>query len=91
MILTPIILEYMRRYPEMNAVLVTEGRLVDVVGQRFDAGIRLAEIVPQDMISVPIGGGQRMLVVGSSGPTGIRLWCGEVSRPGRDCIGGTGT
>lgn len=65
MILTPIILEYLRRYPDMNVVLVTEGRLVDVVGQGFDAGIRLAEAVPQDMIAVPIGGDVRMLVVGS--------------------------
>ncbi len=65
MILTPLILEYLRRYPDMNLVLVTEGRLVDVVGQGFDAGIRLAEIVPQDMIAVPIGPQQRMLVVGS--------------------------
>ncbi|WEJ98019.1 MAG: LysR family transcriptional regulator [Candidatus Sphingomonas phytovorans] len=65
MILTPLILEYLRRYPDMNLTLVTEGRLVDVVGQGFDAGIRLAESVPQDMIAVPIGGQQRMLVVGS--------------------------
>jgi DNA-binding transcriptional LysR family regulator len=65
MILTPIILEYLRRYPDMNVILVTEGRLVDVVGQGFDAGIRIAEAVPQDMIAVPIGGDIRMVVVGS--------------------------
>jgi DNA-binding transcriptional LysR family regulator len=65
MILVPIILEYLRRYPDMNVVLVTEGRLVDIVGQGFDAGIRIAETVPQDMIAVPIGGPQRMLVVGA--------------------------
>ena len=65
MILTPIILDYLRRYPDMNVVLVTEGRLVDVVGQGFDAGIRIAEAVPQDMIAVPIGGDIRMSVVGS--------------------------
>jgi DNA-binding transcriptional LysR family regulator len=65
MILTPVIFDYLRRHPEMNVVIVTEGRLVDIVGQGFDAGIRLAEAVPQDMIAVPIGGEQRMLVVGS--------------------------
>lgn len=65
MILTPVILAYLRRYPDMNVVLVTEGRLVDIVGQGFDAGVRLAEAVPQDMIAVPIGGQVRMLVVGS--------------------------
>lgn len=65
MILTPIILEYLHRYPDMNVVLVTEGRLIDVVGQGFDAGIRIAEAVPQDMIAVPIGGDIRMMVVGA--------------------------
>jgi len=67
MILTPIFLEYLRRYPDMNLMIATEGKLVDVVGQGFDAGIRLAEMVPQDMIAVPIGPKQRMLVVGSPG------------------------
>jgi DNA-binding transcriptional LysR family regulator len=65
MILTPIIFDYLRRHPDMQVVLVTEGRLVDVVGQGFDAGVRIAEAVPQDMIAVPIGGEVRMLVVGS--------------------------
>lgn len=65
LILTPIILEYGRRYPDMNVMLVTEGRLVDIVGQGFDAGVRIAEAVPQDMIAVPIGKQQRQVVVGS--------------------------
>jgi DNA-binding transcriptional LysR family regulator len=65
MILKPIVLEYLRRNPDMNMMLVTEGRLVDVVGQGFDAGVRLSESVPQDMIAVPIGGNVRMLVVGA--------------------------
>jgi DNA-binding transcriptional LysR family regulator len=65
MILTPIVLEFLRRYPDMHVVLVTEGRKVDIVGQGFDAGIRIAEAVPQDMIAIPIGGDIRMVVVGS--------------------------
>jgi DNA-binding transcriptional LysR family regulator len=65
MILTPVILEYLRRYPDMDVVLVTEGRLIDIVGQGFDAGIRIAEAVPQDMIAVPIGPRLRQVVVGS--------------------------
>ncbi|WP_343612754.1 LysR family transcriptional regulator [Novosphingobium sp.] len=65
MILTPVILDFLRRYPDMQVTLVTEGRLVDIVGQGFDAGVRIAEAVPQDMIAVPIGGEIRMLVVGT--------------------------
>jgi DNA-binding transcriptional LysR family regulator len=65
MILTPLILEFLRRYPEMSVDLVTEGRLIDIVGEGFDAGIRVAEAVPRDMIAVPIGGPVRSIIVGS--------------------------
>jgi len=54
-ILAPIIFEYMRRYPEMSVDIVTNDRLLDIVKDRFDAGVRLAEHLPGDMISVPIG------------------------------------
>lgn len=62
-IMTPIILAYMNRYPQMSLEIVTEGRLVDIVVDGFDAGIRLEEYVPKDMIAVPLGGEQRMIVV----------------------------
>jgi DNA-binding transcriptional LysR family regulator len=65
MILVPLVLEYLRRYPDVGVELVTEDALVDVVGQGFDAGVRLAEFVPPDMIAVPIGRPLRSLVVGS--------------------------
>jgi DNA-binding transcriptional LysR family regulator len=65
MILTPFILEYLRRYPEMKVDLVTEGRLIDIVVDGYDAGIRIQEAVPRDMIAVPIGGPIRSIVVGS--------------------------
>jgi DNA-binding transcriptional LysR family regulator len=64
-VMTPIILEYLRRYPDMRVDLVTEGRLIDIVVDAFDAGIRLAESVPQDMIAVPLGPTQRFAVVGA--------------------------
>ncbi|WP_262028053.1 LysR family transcriptional regulator [Microvirga sp. Mcv34] len=64
-LLTPIVLEFMRRYPQMHVDLVTQGRLVDIVAEGFDAGIRLAEAVPQDMIAIPCGPEQRYAVVGS--------------------------
>jgi DNA-binding transcriptional LysR family regulator len=61
----PIVLEYLRRYPEMRVDIVTEGRLVDVVAGGFDAGIRLAEDVPRDMVAVALGAPLRFAVVGA--------------------------
>ncbi|KIH85959.1 LysR family transcriptional regulator [Pseudomonas batumici] len=61
----PLFLEYMRRYPDMKVDIVTEGKLIDIVLEGFDAGIRLTESVPQDMIAIPLGLPLRLLVLGS--------------------------
>ena len=45
--------------------IVTNDRLVDIVKDGFDAGVRLAEHLPGDMIAVPLGPEQRLVVVGS--------------------------
>src|SRR6202000_1722776 len=45
-ILRLIVFEYLNRYPEMSVDIVTEGRLIDIVREGFDAGFRLAEQVP---------------------------------------------
>jgi DNA-binding transcriptional LysR family regulator len=54
---------FLARYPEMRLDLVTEARLVDIVADGFDAGIRLAESVPRDMIAVPFAGTSRFVAV----------------------------
>jgi DNA-binding transcriptional LysR family regulator len=58
--------KFLVRYPEMHVDLVTEGRLVDIVAEGFDAGIRLAESVPKDMIAVAFGGTDRFVAVAAS-------------------------
>ncbi|MFM0285622.1 LysR family transcriptional regulator [Paraburkholderia megapolitana] len=65
LILRPVVLEYLRRYPEMKVDMVTEGRLIDIVAGGYDAGVRLAETVPGDMIAVPLTTELRFAVVGS--------------------------
>lgn len=57
--------EYLRRYPDMQVELVTEGRMVDIVAEGFDAGIRLANAVPQDMVAIKFGPVQSFVVVGA--------------------------
>lgn len=65
MLLVPLILEYGRRYPNVEVEIVTDNALVDVIGKGFDAGVRLAEAVPTDMVAIPIVPTVRSLVVGS--------------------------
>lgn len=83
----PIVLDFMAAYPEMRVDLVSEGRMIDIVAAGFDAGIRLAEAVPQDMVSVPLGIDEAMIVVGALSYLAAR---GAPQAPadlfGHDCI-----
>lgn len=63
--LQPLITAYLRQYPQMTVEVVTEDRLVDVNAQGFDAGVRLRDAVPLDMIAVPVGGEIRSVIVGT--------------------------
>ena len=64
-LLMPFVFEYLRRNNEMKVEIVTEGRLIDIIKDGVDAGVRLAEAVPQDMIAVPLGPDTRHVVVGA--------------------------
>ncbi|TAJ29539.1 LysR family transcriptional regulator [Bosea sp. (in: a-proteobacteria)] len=64
-IMSPLVVAFLRRYPDMTIDIVTEGRLIDVVADGFDLGVRVAGLVPSDMIAVPLGRPQRYAVVGS--------------------------
>jgi DNA-binding transcriptional LysR family regulator len=63
MVFAPLVVEYLRRYPDMTVDIVTEGRMIDIVAEGYDAGLRPSELVPRDMIRVPIGHDMRMAVV----------------------------
>lgn len=63
--IAPVMLAFLGRYPDMQVDLVTEGRLVDIVADGFDMGIRPADLVPRDMIALPLGRPQRYAVVAS--------------------------
>jgi DNA-binding transcriptional LysR family regulator len=64
-IISPLVLEFLRRYPDMNVDIVTEGKMVDIVKDGFDLGVRVEGLVPSDMIAVSLGRPQRHAVVGS--------------------------
>ena len=65
LLLRTVVPTFLDRYPQMALDLVSEGRLIDVVEQGFDAGVRLAEAVPQDMIAIRLGSDIRFVAVAS--------------------------
>ena len=67
LLLGSVVPAFLARFPEMSLDLVTEGRLIDIVAQGFDAGVRLGEAVPQDMVAVRFGAETRFVAVASPG------------------------
>lgn len=64
-VLAPLLLQFLHRYPQVHIDLVTEGRLVDIVADGFDLGLRSADLVPSDMIAIPVGASRSFAVVAS--------------------------
>ena len=63
LLLREVVPVFLERHPEAAVDLVTEGRLVDIVAEGFDAGVRLGEAVPQDMVAVRFGAAVRFLAI----------------------------
>ncbi|WP_158811317.1 LysR substrate-binding domain-containing protein [Beijerinckia sp. L45] len=62
-LLEPVLLAFLRAYPEMTIDLVTDARLVDIVADEFDAGFRVGDAVPRDMAKIAVGPLLRSAVV----------------------------
>ncbi len=64
-ILWPKLQKLLRDYPEIKVEIAIEYGLIDIVAERYDAGVRSGDQVAKDMIAVRIGPDGRMAVVGT--------------------------
>ena len=64
-ILWPTLRRLLRDYPDIEVEITAESELTDIVAGRYDAGVRLGELIDQDMIAVRIGPQLRMMAVAS--------------------------
>ena len=62
-VLAPAIARLLRAYPDIAVEASVDDRYVDIVAERFDAGIRLGERLENDMIAVRVSPPLRMAVV----------------------------
>ena len=65
-VLRPIIVRFLKAYPDIRLEVTTEDGFVDMVAAGFDAGIRYDERLEQDMIAVPIGPRTQRIATGAS-------------------------
>lgn len=59
----PLIADFLRRYPGITLDVTVTDEESDIVAAGFDAGVRLGEVIEQDMVAIPLTGPQREVVV----------------------------
>ena len=61
----PLIASFAQAHPNVTIDVTVTDEEFDIVAAGFDAGVRLGEVIEQDMIAVPITGERRELAVAS--------------------------
>ena len=64
-VLLPVLAKFLPQYPDIRVEIAIDYGLIDIVAQRYDAGVRSGEQVAKDMIAVRIGPDLRWAVVGT--------------------------
>lgn len=61
----PLLTSFLDQNPDVKLHVTVTDEEFDIVAQGYDAGVRLGEVIAQDMIAVPVTGEQRQLAVAS--------------------------
>ena len=64
-VITPVLPTFRARHPRIDVEVVVEERLVDLVGEGYDAGVRLTESIDRDMVQVRLTDALRFVIVGT--------------------------
>ncbi|PYE22662.1 LysR family transcriptional regulator [Rhizobium sp. PP-F2F-G20b] len=61
----PLLASFLAENPDVTLHVTVTDEEFDIVAEGFDAGVRLGEVIAQDMIAVAVSGEQRQLAVAS--------------------------
>lgn len=61
----PLLARFAEAYPQVTVDVTVTDDEFDIVAHGYDAGVRLGEVIEQDMITVPVGGPQREVAAAS--------------------------
>ncbi len=61
----PLLTSFLNQNPDVKLHVTVTDEEFDIVAEGYDAGVRLGEVIAQDMIAVPVTGEQRQLAVAS--------------------------
>lgn len=64
-VIEPVLPAFRARHPRIELEIAVEERLVDIVAEGYDAGVRLSESIERDMVQVRLSDPFRFIVVGA--------------------------
>jgi DNA-binding transcriptional LysR family regulator len=64
-VMAPLVARFSAEYPEIRLEISVDDERIDIVSERFDAGIQLGDSIAQDMIAIPVGAKLRLSTVAS--------------------------
>jgi DNA-binding transcriptional LysR family regulator len=64
-IMAPIVARFLAQFPEIRLEISVDDALTDIVAGRFDAGIRIRELLDRDTIAVRVAAELRLVVIAS--------------------------
>lgn len=65
LVLAPLLPRFLKRYPEVQVDITIDDRMVDIVGEGFDVGIRYGGTIPEDFVAVKLGSDIKWVAVAS--------------------------
>jgi DNA-binding transcriptional LysR family regulator len=57
----PIVSDFVRRYPKVNAELLFLDRVVNLIEEGVDVGVRIAQLEDSSMVAIPVGRTRRVV------------------------------
>lgn len=63
----PLLASFLEECPDVRLDIVVTDEEFDIVAEGYDAGVRLGEVIEQDMVAVPASDDQRQVVVAAPG------------------------
>lgn len=64
-VIAPVLPAFRARHPRVEVEVIVEDRLVDIVAEGYDAGVRLSEAIERDMVQVRLTDAFRFVIVGA--------------------------
>jgi len=59
--IAPIVSDFVRRYPKVNAELLFVDRVVNLIEEGVDVGVRIAQLEDSSMLAIPVGRTRRVV------------------------------